>query len=141
MNRVSAAVAALSLVLGSTAANAGSCWDHNGSLMRMVTIKQGRDATVLLNYERPRSNIRAQGVRRGWTLFTGVKRGGYLTGTARAFSRQCPQDPKNFDVRGPDTRDSDELILEGYRPVREMDCTPTERARRTVLRFTNPRPC
>ena len=67
-------------------AHADSCWNHNGSLMRLKANGNAR----AFYYENPRSVLANAGVVRGTLLFDGAKNGNRYDGTARRFSTRCP---------------------------------------------------
>ena len=125
------------LVLAATAARADSCWDHNGSLMRLSDSGQQR----WLSYETtPHAWQGRAGVFPGTLLFDGVNRGDYYSGTARVFSRFCPGDPLEYYVEGPVAQNPLRIILRGARDVNDM-CAPTGRMVMDMLVFTYVRDC
>jgi len=124
-------VLTLATIGGLSAAAADSCWDHNGSLMRM----KAQGANRWLSYERPRSVLRNAGVRRGTLLFNGVKNGNWYSGTARLYSKHCPDAPLEYFVEGPVRSDQLQVTVRGVRPVYSQ-CQPTGRSREDVLVFT-----
>lgn len=100
LKNLMALVLATGLIAGvfpATAAKADSCWDHNGSVMRLVA--QGNQRWFY--YEVPRTTLRNAGVVPGTLLFNGVKRGNWYEGTSRVFSRHCPGQPLEYYVEGP----------------------------------------
>lgn len=115
----------------STNANADSCWNHNGSVMRLVA--QGNRRWFY--YEEPKRVLRNAGVRRGTLLFNGQKQGNYYIGTARRFSKFCPGDPLTYHVEGPVRRDQLKVTVEGHRPVANR-CVDTGRNAYDRLVFT-----
>lgn len=117
-------------------AHADSCWNHNGSTMRLKAT--GNRRTFI--YERPRSVLRAAGVRRGTVLFTGVKRGDWYSGTARRFSKFCPGSPLVYSVEGPVSSNQLRVRVSGSRPVHKR-CQPTGRNAHDDLVFTYIRQC
>ncbi|MFK7791734.1 MAG: hypothetical protein AB8B88_03580 [Devosiaceae bacterium] len=91
-----------------TLAQADSCWDHNGSLMRLTDNGQQR----WLHYETtPHSWQAAAGVQRGTLFFNGRNSGDYYSGNARVFSRFCPGNPLEYRVEGPVTRPSGQILI------------------------------
>ncbi len=96
-----AGIAALAFMAGSvsysTTASADSCWNHNGSVMRLVA--QGNKRWFY--YENPKQVLRRAGVRRGTLLFNGRKQGNFYSGTARRFSKYCPGEALEYNVEGP----------------------------------------
>lgn len=114
-----------------TSASADSCWDHNGSVMRL----QAQGNSRWFYYERPKSSLRAAGVRRGTLLFNGRKSGDWYSGTARRFSRYCPGEPLEYFVEGPVARSQTRVTVRGTREVYER-CRPTGRYTEDTLVFT-----
>ncbi len=108
-------------------ARADSYWDHNGSLMRLVSDGQGR----AFYYEDPRPGL---AVRRGTLLFNGRREGGRYVGTARVFSKYCSQ-PLEYRVEGYVARGGAAVILTGRRPVHRR-CRPTGAYKTDRLVFT-----
>lgn len=100
-------------VMAPDVAHADSCWDHNGSTMRLKA--SGNQRTIM--YEKPRRALRASGVRRGTVLFTGVRRGNQYIGQARVFSRHCVGSPLIYDVSGWVSNNDTRVTLEGEREV------------------------
>lgn len=117
-------------------ANADSCWDHNGSLMRLKA--QGNNRWMY--YENPRQVLRNAGVQRGTLLFNGRKSGNWYSGTARRFSKFCPGNPLEYFVEGPVRSDQLQVTVRGTRQVHEQ-CQPTGRVANDVLVFTYVRDC
>jgi len=126
-------ITAVTALGASTAAHADSCWNHNGSLMRLKSSGNQR----WMYYERPRSVLRNAGVRRGTLLFNGTNSGDYYSGTARRFSKFCRGNPLTYRVEGPVSRPNGQIVItiEGQRPVHNR-CRPTGRTNYDVLRFT-----
>ncbi len=110
-------------------AHADSCWDHNGSLMRLTAA--GNQRTFL--YEAPRQGIRNAGVSRGSWLFSGQKRGDWYNGVARVFSSACQ--PLEYAVEGPVLQNPLRIQVRGSRQIFQ-NCTPTGRWKEDVLVFT-----
>ena len=96
-----------------TPAAADSCWNHNGSIMRLVANGSRR----AFYYEQPRDVLRRAGVTRGTLLFDGRKNGNSYSGTARRFSRFCPGNPLEYAVSGPVRADQLQVTLFGTRDV------------------------
>ena len=82
---IAALIGAGTFTLTAPSANADSCWNHNGSLMRLKASGDQR----WMYYEAPREVLRRAGVKRGTLLFDGWKRGNSYTGSARRFSRSA----------------------------------------------------
>jgi len=119
-----------------TGAEAASCWDHNGSLMRLEA--QGNRRWFY--YEAPRPVLRNAGVRRGTLLFDGVKDGNWYSGTARVYSKYCPGAPLEYFVEGPVRSDQLGVTVRGTRQVYSQ-CQPTGRTKSDKLVFTYVRKC
>lgn len=130
------ALAAVAVPFGATSASADSCWDHNGSMMRLKA--QGNQRW--LYYENPRQVLRNAGVTRGTLLFNGVKSGNWYSGTSRVFSRYCPGTPLEYAVEGPVRADQLQVTVEGTRQVFER-CQPTGRYVTDTLVFTYSHDC
>ncbi|MEM9332307.1 MAG: hypothetical protein AAGA53_13345 [Pseudomonadota bacterium] len=117
-------------------AKADSCWDHNGSLMRLKASGNQR----WLYYENPRQVLKNAGVRRGTLLFDGQKNGNWYSGTARRFSKFCPGNPLEYYVEGPVRSDQLQVTVRGTRDVHNR-CQPTGQIASDVLVFTYVRDC
>ncbi|MEM7301951.1 MAG: hypothetical protein AAF468_12765 [Pseudomonadota bacterium] len=137
---VKSALAILAVPMASVAyvseASADSCWNHNGSLMRLQASGNRR----WFYYEDPKPTLRRAGVRRGTLLFNGRKSGNYYIGTARRFSRFCPGTPLEYRVEGPVTRDQLKVTIFGSYEVHRR-CEPTGQFRDDQLVFTYVRQC
>lgn len=135
--KISVALAVLvSSLSGSAAALADSCWNHNGSIMRL----QAQGNQRWLSYEVPRNVLAQAGVRRGTLLFNGVKSGNWYSGTARVFSKHCPGSPLEYFVEGPVREDQLQVTVRGMREVYQR-CSPTGRYKTDVLVFTYSHRC
>ena len=134
-NLLKSSLAALVLSAGSvaysTSANADSCWNHNGSVMRLVA----RGNQRWFYYEDPKPVLRRAGVRRGTLLFNGRKNGNFYSGTARRFSKYCPGNPLEYYVEGPVRRDQLKVTVEGRREV-QSQCRGTGQRAWDRLVFT-----
>ena len=115
---------------------ADSCWDHNGSIMRLVASSDQRS----FYYENPKAALREAGVTSGTLLFDGRKQGDYYIGTARRFSKYCPENPLTYSVEGPVSRDQRRVTVRGSRPAFER-CTPDGHYVDDTLVFTYLRDC
>ena len=125
------------LALGSSCAVlADSCWDHNGSTMRLVASGNQRS----FYYENPNAMLREAGVTSGTLLFDGRKQGDRYIGTARRFSKHCPDSPLTYSVAGPVSRDQRRVTVRGSRPAFDR-CTPDGRYVDDTLVFTYLRDC
>ena len=111
-------LAALLLVMMSFIAAPASAFytesraNHNGSRM-VVSNTNGK---ILIEYERPKSSMRRQGVRNGTTLFEGHIHGNRLSGVARVFRRGCS--PAEYNVSGRWNMNSGQISLHGAAPRR-----------------------
>ena len=114
-----------------TDAAADSCWNHNGSVMRLVASGNQR----WFYYENPRQAMRNEGVTPGTLLFNGWKNGNSYSGTARLFSRHCPGAPLEYQVNGPVRPDQLQVTVYGTRPVMSR-CQPTGQYKTDTLVFT-----
>ena len=119
------------LFLASQAA-ADSCWDHNGSVMRLSA--SGNDRWFWYESTPHRWQSPA-GVYLGTLLFNGRKSGEWYTGTARVFSNACPSSPAEYYVEGPVLQNPLRVQLSGQRQVYE-NCLPTGQWRTDTLVFT-----
>ena len=117
-------------------AHADSCWDHNGSLMRLEASANAR----WFYYEIPREALRRVGVGEGTLLFNGYKDGNWYSGTARRFSRFCPTTPLEYFVEGPVREDQLQVTVRGMREIHEQ-CEPTGQFVPDELIFTYVRDC
>ncbi len=115
---------------------ADSCWDHNGSIMRL----QAQGNQRWLSYEIPRDVLRNAGVQPGTLLFNGVKNGNRYSGTARVFSKFCPGNPLEYYVEGPVRGDQLQVTVSGRREVFQQ-CQPTGRYTTDTLVFTYSHDC
>ena len=111
-----------------TAANADSCWDHNGSIMRLKASGQNR----WFYYENPRPGL---SVSPGTLLFDGSNNGGHYSGNARVFSRFNPDAPLQYHVEGPVSNNQTRVTMRGTREVWRSG-QPTGRYKTDTLVFT-----
>lgn len=124
------------MVATTTFASADSCWDHNGSLMRL----EAQGSNRWFYYEEPRSVLRKAGVRSGTLLFNGRKNGNYYSGTARVYSKFCPGEPLKYSVEGPVRSDQLQITVRGRRGIFSQ-CQPTGRTKSDKLVFTYSHDC
>ena len=117
-------------------ARADSCWNHNGSLMRLQA--NGNDRWMY--YENPRAVLRQAGVHRGTLLFEGQKSGNWYSGEARVFSKHCPGDPLIYSVDGPVRSDQLQVTVRGTREIHK-NCQPTGQFVEDTLVFTYSHDC
>ncbi len=115
---------------------ADSCWDHNGSLMRL----QDEGNKRWFYYEVPRSGLQQAGVYRGTLLFEGEKVGNWYEGEARVFSNHCPGDPLIYSVGGPVRSDQLQVTVRGTRELHKK-CQPSGNFVEDTLVFTYARQC
>jgi hypothetical protein len=129
----------LPLALGMVSASAqvafaDTCWDHNGSLMRLVASGNQR----AFYYEQPKPSLVRVGIASGTLLFDGTKQGNTYQGTARIFSSGCV--PTTYRVAGPVSTDQLTVTLRGQRVVFRQ-CASTGKIRDDVLVFTYQSDC
>lgn len=120
----------------SVPACADSCWNHNGSLMRLIA--SGDSRTFI--YEVPRSGLASIGVRRGDVLFTGHATGTSYEGIARIFSTECPGETTQYGVSGPILPGEKQVILYGSRQTYRK-CESTDRRVQDKLIFNYSHRC
>ncbi|WP_305986561.1 hypothetical protein [Roseibium sp. MMSF_3544] len=130
------AVLAISGLSVASDARADSCWDHNGSIMRL----QAQGNQRWLSYEVPRNVLRQAGVQPGTLLFNGTKNGNWYSGIARVFSKYCPGNPLEYYVEGPVRGDQLQVTVTGTREVFKQ-CRPTGRMTTDTLVFTYSHDC
>ena len=131
MRRLPGILALAVAALLPASASADSCWDHNGSVMRLVANGNQR----AFYYEVPRPVLAGGGVRQGTLLFNGVKSGDWYSGTSRVFSKFCPGNPAEYAVEGPVDPSQTRVTLRGTRQVFSQ-CRGTGRQTTDVLVFT-----
>ena len=112
-------------------ARADSCWNHNGSIMRLKASGDRR----WFYYENPKPSMQRTGVTRGTLLFDGRKSGNFYEGTARRFSRFCPGAPMEYHVGGPVRGDQLQVTLHGTYDEHEQ-CYPTGNVKSDRMVFT-----
>ncbi len=125
----SCALLALAMMLSTTTgALADSCWNHNGSVMRLKASGNQR----WFSYETPKASMRHL-VSRGTLLFNGVKSGNWYSGTARVFSNGCA--PLEYSVEGPVASNQLKVTMTGEREV-YSHCQDMGRTTTDTLVFT-----
>ncbi|EFL90207.1 hypothetical protein [Ahrensia sp. R2A130] len=129
-------VSAAAFMISAPSAHAASCWNHNGSIMRLEA--NGNARTFV--YQRPRAVLRRAGVRRGTVLFNGRKRGNSYVGTARRYSKFCPGTPLTYNVSGPISNGQTKVTVRGDRQVHRR-CSPTGEVAYDTLVFTYSHQC
>jgi hypothetical protein len=90
-------------------------WDHNGSVMYLVTTDTSRQ----FHYQKPRPGMLDAGARPGSLLFRGEIKDGQYLGTAYIFNAHCGSIP--FEVKGPILNDQ-RIVLTGQAPRVGRDC-------------------
>ena len=93
-----------------------SHWQHNGSLMYLVTNGVGRE----FFYQRPRDGLTANGVAEDTLLFNGQVVNGSYVGTARIFRGRCGQFA--YRVSGPISDNGRRVVMRGEAPRINKDC-------------------
>jgi hypothetical protein len=124
-----ASVALIVLILSATAAVTGAqaqtqtvspeatIWDHNGSVMYLVTNGSSRE----FHYQKPRPGMLDAGARPGSVLFRGEVNNGQYLGTAYIFNPHCGPIP--FEVKG-SILDDERIVLTGQAPRIGRNCHP-----------------
>lgn len=135
VSRFMAALVAV-LLVGMGAARADSCWNHNGSLMRLIASGDTR----VFAYEYPKAGLQQLGVQRGTELFRGYASGASYQGVARIFSVECPGETTEYEVSGPILNGSTQVVLVGTRQV-FSNCAPTGHYTQDTLVFTYSHQC
>ena len=107
---------------------ADSCWNHNGSIMRLKASGNQR----WFYYEHPKAGLAVQP---GTLLFDGVKSGNWYSGTARVFSKYCPATPLEYFVEGPVGANQTKVTMTGTREVYDH-CVGTGKMTTDTLVFT-----
>lgn len=96
-------------VLLATPGFADSCWDHNGSLMRLSASGNQR----VFTYENPREGMRRAGVTKGMVLFVGETNGSWYKGRSRVFDNRCDPMAIDYEVDGPVLQDPLRIVVMG----------------------------
>jgi hypothetical protein len=91
-------------------------WDHNGSVMYLVTNGPSRE----FYYQKPRPGMLDAGARPGSLLFRGQVSKGQFLGTAYIFNAHCGPIP--FDVEGSILDDGERIVLTGQAPRVGQNC-------------------
>jgi hypothetical protein len=125
MNRASVAVIVLSTTAVAIGAQAQTqtvspepaIWDHNGSVMYLVTNGLFRE----FHYQKPCPGMLHAGARPGSVLFRGEVNNGQYSGTAYIFNPQCGPIP--FEVKGSILND-EQIVLAGQAPRVGRNCRP-----------------
>jgi hypothetical protein len=98
-----------------TASPEPTIWDHNGSVMYLVTNGSSRE----VYYQKPRPGMLDAGARPGSLLFRGEINNGQYLGTAYIFNSHCGPIP--FEVKGP-VLDEQRIVLTGQAPRVGQNC-------------------
>ncbi len=106
-----------------------SLWDHNGSVMRLLTDGANR----VFVYEVPRQSLLDIGVRPGTVLFTGIRDGDKYQGSARRFSQHCST-PIVYSVSGKVISEK-MVVLTGVVHIVNEKCQETGKTRQDELVF------
>jgi hypothetical protein len=114
---------------------ADSCWDHNGSVMRL----KASGAARTFVYEFPRQGLAAAGIRAGTLLFSGERRGAQMSGLARVYSSQCRGEYTEYYVEGPIEGDV-RIVMQGTRET-VRNCQSTGNVVVDTLVFSYLRQC
>jgi len=101
-----------------TAPPESTIWDHNGSVMYLVT----NGSSWEVYYQKPRPGMLDAGARPGSLLFRGEVNNGQYLGTAYIFNLHCGPIP--FEVKGPIVDDNERIVLTGQAPRVGRDCRP-----------------
>lgn len=127
MIRGGLAVAAIALAAAAALASAQAqtqaaspeptLWDHNGSVMYLVTDGASRE----FRYQKPRQGMLDAGARPGSVLFRGEIVNGEYLGTAYIFNPHCGPIP--FEVKGSVLND-EQIVLTGQVPRVGWNCRP-----------------
>ena len=128
---LAAAVTLAGFTATTASASADSCWNHNGSIMRLKASGNRR----WFYYENPKPQLARAGVTPGTLLFDGRKNGNSYSGTARRFSRFCPGNPLEYSVGGPVSGDQLRVTLRGTYDEHQR-CEPTGAVKSDRLVFT-----
>jgi hypothetical protein len=104
------------LLNGTATAVEPTFWDHNGSVMYLVTNGLSRE----FYYQKPRPGMLEAGARPDSLLFRGQIDDGQFSGTAYVFNAQCGQVP--FDVKGPILDSGARVVLTGQAPRVGRNC-------------------
>ena len=124
MTRANLAVAAIALVAAAfasaqaqtqTASPEPTVWDHNGSVVSLVTDGSSRE----FRYQKPRQGMLDAGARPDSVLFRGEINNGQYLGTAYIFNSHCGPIP--FEVKG-SVLDDERVVLTGKAPRVGRNC-------------------
>ena len=91
-------------------------WDHNGSVVYLLTLGAARE----FHYKEPRGEVVEAGARSGALLFRGTVANGQFAGTAFIFDRRCGQLP--YPVSGPILDHDERVVLTGEAPLVGAKC-------------------
>jgi hypothetical protein len=99
-----------------TASLEPTMWDHNGSLMYLVTNGSSRE----FYYQKPRPGMLEAGAQSGTLLFRGQVDNRLFSGTAYIFDAHCGKVP--FQVKGPILDNDERVVLTGQAPRVGRSC-------------------
>jgi hypothetical protein len=111
-----AAAGFLFLTTHSAVVSAETYWEHNGSIVYLVSNASTRE----FYYHQPRPGMLDAGARRGTLLFRGISTRGRYIGTAYIFRKGCGSFP--YEVAGPITDGFERVELHGKAPRIGADC-------------------
>lgn len=106
-------------------------WNHNGSVMRLLSESDER----VFVYDKPSQRMINAGVSSGDVLFEGQRRGNRYYGTARVFSKYCDS-PLTYSVSGTVSPDQTKITMTGKREVFTSGCRATGKFTKDTLVFT-----
>jgi hypothetical protein len=101
---------------GTPAPTEPSLWDHNGSVVSLITQGSARE----FHYNEPRPGVLETGARPGSLLFRGKVVNGQYTGAAFMFDRRCGQ--VSYAVSGPILDNDQRVVLTGEAPLLGVKC-------------------
>ena len=99
-----------------TASPESTIWDHNGSVMYLVTNGASRE----FHYKKPRPGMLEAGAQPGTLLFRGQIDNGQFSGTAYLFNARCGKVP--FQVKGPILDNDERVVMTGEAPRIGRSC-------------------
>jgi hypothetical protein len=88
-----------------------SLWNYDGSVMALHT----EGASAIIRYESPHHDLQWEALQSGAVLFSGIKDGNAVFGTAYTFARRCGAQP--YLVSGNVSADGGEIIMYGATPL------------------------
>jgi hypothetical protein len=103
-----------------TASSDATIWDHNGSVMYLVTKGSSRE----FYYQKPRAGMLEVGAHPGSLLFRGEIDNEQYSGTAYIFTPHCGQIP--FKIKGTILDNDERIMLTGQAPRVGRNCRAHE---------------